>query len=117
MTDIEALKNCRAMWNWLAEHPTQDKYMYFCENDLPIPVNLCHMCAYVKSQNKPVDLSDTCGMCLIRSHVWPTGCTNGESAYTKWMNAQRRGITEDVVSAARAIADACTTELKARGES
>ena len=114
MTDIEALKECRAMWNWLAANPTQDKYMYFVESGKPEIVSLCYMCAHVE-QNKPREIiSMYCSECLIREHVWPNGCTNGRSEYVNWMNAQRLKLTAEVVRSAKAIADACTTELEAR---
>ena len=89
LTAIEATEECRAMWAWLAEHPTYNKGDYLkMEKGLLNYNDWPHSECYFCERAAPPCRNPVCSNCLGKGVLWSHICMEPDNPYDLWGKAQ-----------------------------
>jgi hypothetical protein len=123
MTLKESLEICQKMWQYLADHPFEEKDEAVEALELPSMWEDCACCAYARTFDRlptrsPAKFMTDCSKCPLRE-FWPEGCetANDEGPFTDyelWCNADGDDPNYNTVREhhAQNIADASEEALK-----
>jgi hypothetical protein len=85
---LEALKNTRDHWQWLADNPWFDKGCYPLFENYSVSHD-CYLCEYTEYS---ADNEEACVNCPLRGYAWDDRCWFNETPYDKWMKTKDKTL-------------------------